>query len=182
MLVMVCRFRESASPMHRKYNAKSADTRQIYVRELASMTIDGCNLVTHSMDQKACGSWSKTQILNPVDSSKLRLGPQHLRSSNRECRNGGVGNKGMRRRRIGNSKGGRTTELTNSKQRARIFLPPTWRTPQRHRVESDGTRATTSRLSDPLARALVAEMWYIFQGEGLTTRWIQYHQTMMWNP
>jgi hypothetical protein len=179
---MVCRFRESASPMHQKYNAKSTDSRQNYVQELASATIDGCNLVTHSMDREACGSWSKTQILNPVDSSKLRLGPQHLRSSNRKCRNGGAGNKGTRRRRSGNSKRGRTTELTNSKQKARIFLPLTWRTPRRHRVESDGTRATTSRSSDPLARALVAEMWYIFQGEGLATRWIQYHQTMMWNP
>jgi hypothetical protein len=148
MGVMVCRFRESGSPMHRKYNAKSGDARQNYVGELASVTIDGCNPVMHSRDREACGSWSKTQILNPVDSSKLRVGPQHLRSSNRECRNGGAGNKGRRRRRSGNSKRGRTTELTNSKQRARIFLPPTRRTPQRHRVESDGTRARTSRSSD----------------------------------
>jgi hypothetical protein len=90
----------------------------------------------------------QNQILNPVDSSKLRFGTQHLRSSNRECRKGGAGNKGTRRRWSGNSIRGRTTELTNSKQRAQI-LPPTWRTPRRHRVESDGTWATTSRSSDP---------------------------------
>jgi len=149
MLVMVCRFRESASPMHQKYNAKFANTWQNYVRELAFATIDSCNLVTHSMDRKACGSWSKTQILNPVDLSKWKLGPQHLRSSNGECRNGGAGNKGTRRRRSDNRKRGRTTELTNSKQRAWIFMPPTWRTPQRHWVESDGTWTTTSRSSDP---------------------------------
>jgi hypothetical protein len=48
---MVCRFGESAGPMHQKYNAKSADTRQNYVPELASATIDSRNLVTqYSMD------------------------------------------------------------------------------------------------------------------------------------
>jgi hypothetical protein len=36
--------------MHQKYDAKSSDVRQNYVRELASATIDSCNLVTHSMD------------------------------------------------------------------------------------------------------------------------------------
>jgi hypothetical protein len=59
MLVMVCMFRESASLMHQKNNVKSADMWQYYVQELASATIDSCNLVMHSMDQEACRSWSK---------------------------------------------------------------------------------------------------------------------------
>jgi hypothetical protein len=36
--------------MHQKYDAKSTNARQNYVRELASATIDSSNLVTHSMD------------------------------------------------------------------------------------------------------------------------------------
>ncbi len=33
--------------MHQKYDAKSTDVRQNYVRESASATVDCCNLVTH---------------------------------------------------------------------------------------------------------------------------------------
>jgi hypothetical protein len=36
--------------MHQKYDAKSTDAQQNYVRESASATIDSYNLVTHSMD------------------------------------------------------------------------------------------------------------------------------------
>jgi hypothetical protein len=50
MLVMVCTFREFASSMHQKYNAKSTDARQNDVRQLASATIDSFDLVTHSTD------------------------------------------------------------------------------------------------------------------------------------
>jgi hypothetical protein len=86
-------------------------------------------LSTHDCLDIACWLWFAGFGNLPVRciESIMPSITQHLRSSNRECRNGGAGNKGTTRRWSGNSKRGRTTELTNSKQRAQI-LPPILRT------------------------------------------------------